>query len=131
MANKINIDQRKPVWNALSDLYLDTELDDLDFKRIAIVFVNSPYSLDEILTINKHEVYPLLVINLFNLAGVWEGFNEDSLVDSILSRLNKHNLVATKLNNTFNNLFYPLIFRCFLKAWWVKIEALYYEIKKL
>lgn len=131
MTNEINIDQRKPIWSALADLYLDTELDDVDFKRIAIVFVNSPYSLDEILNINKQEVYPILINNLLNLSGVWEGFNEDSLADSILLRLNKHHQIATRLNNTFNNLFYPVFFRYFLKADWVKIEALYYEIKKL
>ena len=42
------LETRKPVWNALSELYLDTELGETDFERIASVFKQSNYPLSTI-----------------------------------------------------------------------------------
>jgi hypothetical protein len=47
-----DLDRRRPVWRVLSELYLDTWLDDGDHERIASVLVESRYStaqLEEIL----------------------------------------------------------------------------------
>ncbi|HLP11718.1 MAG TPA: hypothetical protein VK177_07255 [Flavobacteriales bacterium] len=79
----MNIENRKPVWVALSKLYLDTELSESDLYSIACDFYESPYDLEEIKEINKIEVFPVLCGNLLNLAGEWTGFDEDALSKAI------------------------------------------------
>ena len=83
------IADRKPVWTALSSLYLDTELQERDFEGIAKIIQKSPYSLDEVKTIDKYEVFPVLIPNLLSVAGEWAGFNEEWLVDAIIRNLPK------------------------------------------
>ena len=82
-----SIEHRKPVWVALSEFYLDTELQDSDLRHIAVTFLDSPYTLDEVKAINKYEVFPILQANLLSVAGVWAGFDEEWLVDKITTRL--------------------------------------------
>lgn len=83
------IADRKPVWTALSSLYLDTELQERDFEGITKIIQKSPYSLDEVKTIDKYEVFPVLIPNLLSVAGEWAGFNEEWLVDAIIRNLPK------------------------------------------
>jgi hypothetical protein len=66
MTDPVNIEQRKPIWIALSEFYLDTELGDSDFRQIPFTILESPYSLDEVKTINKYEVFPVLQSNLLS-----------------------------------------------------------------
>jgi len=66
---------RSPVWEALADLWLDTELADYQFDHIARVIVASPYSLEELMTIHDEEVAPALSANLLSVAGEWAGFD--------------------------------------------------------
>lgn len=75
--------QRRPVWIALADLYLDTELQDDDFRRIAAVCAASSFSWSEILLINYNEVAPALWFNLQEIAGEWAGWDEEWLVTRI------------------------------------------------
>lgn len=98
----INSKERKPIWIALSNLYLDTELQDADYKNMVSKFIESPYSLNEIKKINKHEVYPILKANLVSVAGVWEGFDETWLISKIESKLKKRTkLIATSLEVSY------------------------------
>jgi hypothetical protein len=92
MALAINTVERKPIWIALSHLYLDTELQDYDFKYIAKIFLESPYSLDEIKAINKREVFPILHKNVLGVAGEWTGFNEEWLINEITHSLQNKNI---------------------------------------
>ena len=80
------IHRRRPVWIALSDLYLDTELQAGDYEHIRDVILASGYTLDEVERILRFEVGPVLGLNLLSVAGVWSGFDPDWLVDSILQR---------------------------------------------
>lgn len=66
---------RRPVWLAMSDLWLDTELDDAALASIARVLAASPYALDELHAIHLHEVAPALHGNLASVAGEWAGFD--------------------------------------------------------
>lgn len=75
---------RKPLWSALSDLFLDTELQDMDLSLIALKMRESAYSLDEITDILMTEVFPVCSSNLNPVAGIWEGFEEESLFRDIL-----------------------------------------------
>lgn len=78
------IERRKPLWVALSDLFLDTELDELDFIIIAEEMKKSGYPPEELHRILMEEVFPVCILNLHHPAGVWEGFDEDWLVERIL-----------------------------------------------
>lgn len=63
---------RRPVWGALSDVYLDTDVDDV-YPHAARVLADSGYTLDELRDILCHEVHPVLHPNLLAVAGVWAG----------------------------------------------------------
>jgi hypothetical protein len=78
--------RRKPVWLALSEFYLDTELQPADFERIRAVFDQSGYSEQEIRQIDYDEVGPLLYPNLLSVAGEWIAFEETTLLDSLARR---------------------------------------------
>ena len=83
------IDDRLPVWVALSDFFLDTELDEKDHQRISEVLASSPYSIQDIEDILRFEVYPVLIWNLRSMAGEWAGFDRDWLQEQIQPRLNR------------------------------------------
>ena len=89
MMEPIEIERRKPVWLALSDFYLDTELQPADFAHIRQVFTQSGYSRQVIEQINYEEVAPLLLDNLLTIAGVWGGFDQDWLFEIIEARLDR------------------------------------------
>ncbi|WP_071883128.1 DUF7079 family protein [Hymenobacter swuensis] len=76
-------ERRWPVWVALADLYLDTELQEQDFKRIAAVCAESGFSWAEIRLINYNEVAPALWFNVQDIAGEWAGWNEQWLITHI------------------------------------------------
>lgn len=93
--NDSEIEKRKPVWLALSRMYLDTELQQYDIDLIIDAIKESPFSLEEVMTIDKYEVFPVLYQNLMSVAGVWNAFEESWLVNEILSSLNKRNTLRT------------------------------------
>ncbi|UOQ54728.1 DUF7079 family protein [Hymenobacter cellulosivorans] len=83
------IQRRKPVWIALSEFYLDTELERNDIARIRSVIVESGYSKQQVLAMNYNEVAPIVIANTLGVAGVWSEFDQQWLVESILERLNR------------------------------------------
>ncbi|MCA8831198.1 DUF7079 family protein [Hymenobacter pini] len=76
-------ERRRLVWVALADLYLDTELKEHDFHRIATVCAESGFSWAEIQLINYNEVAPALWFNVQDIAGAWAGWNEEWLTTHI------------------------------------------------
>ncbi len=78
------ISLRRPVWAAISELFLDTSLDSKDVERIARELAKSPYSLHELDNILLWEVYPACRSNLFSIAGEWTGFDLEWLQRRIL-----------------------------------------------
>lgn len=77
------IERRRPLWIALSDLYLDT---DPEWERIAHACAMSDFPVHELQRILYDEVHPVVHRNLWSPAGEWQGFDEEWLVQSILSR---------------------------------------------
>lgn len=75
-------DARIPVWNALSDLYLDTD-PALSYDYIVRTLASSPYSLDELYGILMYDVHPALYQNLMSTTGEWAGFDEAWLLERI------------------------------------------------
>ena len=71
------------MWNALSEFFLDTELQESDYRRIASALAASPYTVGEIEEILRCEVYPACHQNLLCIAGEWRGFDGEWLVEHV------------------------------------------------
>jgi len=74
-----DLERRKPLWTALSELWLDTEVDHSIIQRIASVAVASGYGEKELNEIYLYEVAPVVGANLLVSAGAWSGFDEEWL----------------------------------------------------
>lgn len=103
---------------------LDTELEQKDFKRIALKMIESPFNLEEIKNINKYEVFPVLQANLSSIAGEWAGFDEKWLEESIIKSIEKRNYFR-KLSIEFSY---------FINSWmckkhWINTENEYKKLK--
>lgn len=81
------IDRRRPVWEALSDVFLDTETR-WYFPRIASRLVESGYSTEELEQIWRYEVVPECMWNLCQVAGEWIGLalDEEALIRRVSNR---------------------------------------------
>jgi hypothetical protein len=76
---------RRPVWEALSTMFLDTDVStSRDWRANALAA--SPYSVAELEQILIHEVYPVCQPNLRSVAGEWSGFDSEWLHQAIVSR---------------------------------------------
>lgn len=75
-------DARIPVWIALSELYLDTDVSAFH-AAIAETLAASPYSPAELRAILIDDVHPALHPNLLSVAGEWAGFDDVWLVERI------------------------------------------------
>ena len=79
------LEARRPVWNTLSDLYLDTDTRP-DLPRMARVLAESGLSEAELNTIWHDELTPALITNLSVPIGVWAYFDLDWLEGQIVKR---------------------------------------------
>jgi hypothetical protein len=79
---------RRPVWEALSELFLDTEVSPDVRAALASTLAQSPYSVAELRGILFDEVYPVCIANLLSVAGVWTRFDPDWLQERVLARRN-------------------------------------------
>lgn len=79
-------ERRRPVWMALSDLCLDTEVTEDTIKHIASAIRRQEYTTEDAEYILFHEVMPPTYPNLLCVAGVWDGFDMQWLEDHILRR---------------------------------------------
>ena len=107
---------------AISDFYLDTELQDSDFENIANIIIDSPYTWEEIRKIDQFEVFPLLQPNLLRVAGEWAGFHEAWLVNAIQASLAKRN----SLKDIGIQVSYRM-FKWMCAPYWRKLKLLYDE----
>lgn len=94
-----DLEKRKPIWIALSHFYLDTELDKTDYGRIGKVFSESSFSIEKIKWINRHEVFPVLYLNMISVAGIWTGFDVEWLMNEII-KTSKKKRALKKLNDS-------------------------------
>ena len=114
------ISNRIPVWTALSEFYIDTELNQDDITRIKKVFIDSGQTLDDIKKIDIYEVFPLLQTNLLSPAGTWAGFDDDWLMKECIKRYRRRRFFIYRLTCNFFNMF----FFSMRKRYWEKIELL-------
>jgi hypothetical protein len=81
-----DLPNRRPVWGALSEMFLDNELESADIQCLGQFLADSPYTLEELEEILYSEVYPFCIWNLRTVAGEWAGFDIDCLQALILKR---------------------------------------------
>lgn len=81
-----DLEQRRPVWDALSTLFLDTQLDDADFAYLASLLAPSPYTDAELAAIYLAEVEPVCESNIGMVPGYWSGFPDGWVEQRVLSR---------------------------------------------
>ena len=72
----MNSDDQLKIWRALSELFLDTEIENHTFRYIARVVSEVGLSLSGAEEILWYEVFPVLEHNLQSLAGVWDGWTD-------------------------------------------------------
>ena len=111
-------ERRWPVWHALSELYLDTELQPSDYRGIAQRLRRSGYSVPELRQILEDEVGPAFVFNLLEVAGEWAPWTEEE-VRRIMIRSSKALPPMRWLKRR--------MFRRHLEAEWVKLAPLLAE----
>lgn len=79
-----HLDERRlKIWRALSDLFLDTEIDDVTFDYVARTVIETEYTPEEMYMILWGEVYPVLESNLRSVTGVWSGWSDEWLLEHI------------------------------------------------
>lgn len=81
-----DLEQRRPVWDALSMLFLDTHLDDGDFAFVAVQLARSPYTDAQLAAIYHAEVEPACRVNIGMAPGYWSGFPDGWVEQRILSQ---------------------------------------------
>jgi hypothetical protein len=79
--NPEELERRRPVWTALAELWLDTELDDADRDSLAAALARSEFDELELRAIHDGEVAPAVAANLDSVAGEWSGFDPDWLAE--------------------------------------------------
>jgi hypothetical protein len=122
MLNETERERRRPVWIALSDLWLDTELREHDLRYIASIMKQSNYTIDELRNIYLYEVAPVVYRNLLSPAGEWAGFEQRWLVNAIEQHLRK----STPLTNLILRLKIPLMTYA-TKTHWQQLEQMFKE----
>lgn len=121
------IDKRLPLWEAISWLYVDNEIGEVEYRRIADEILKYGCSLAEAERIFRFEVAPVCWGNVWSWA-VWSGFDTESLAKEIVENIEKQER--------------SFLYRAFIKSalakflmtkifWedWEKVKAVYQEKK--
>jgi hypothetical protein len=87
MLDEQQIQKRRPLWVALSELWLDTELSGEELERIARIMADSDLNIEQLRRVYLVEVAPVVSSNLVAIAGEWSGFDEQWLCSQIVSNL--------------------------------------------
>ncbi|MDQ1091551.1 hypothetical protein QE400_000964 [Xanthomonas sacchari] len=80
---------RRKVWDALSELYLDTAVH-AQHPHIAAVLAASPFATEALWQMLRDDVHPRLAPNLLTPAGAWQGIDPDWLSAAIQQRRGAH-----------------------------------------
>ena len=82
----LDLENRRPVWEEMSKLFLDTEFDSVNLDKMTTILSESKYSYSELDQIFRREVAPVLGFNLLSVAGIWTSFDQEWLETEILRR---------------------------------------------
>ena len=82
-----DIDLRLPAWCALSELFVDMELDDLRIAWIARSLSATPFDANALDIILRREVAPFFIGNIF--AWNWTGWSPENVKEMMLGHLQR------------------------------------------
>lgn len=91
----LDLDARRPVWDALASMFLDTELS-LSRESRSRVLAASPYSSLDLEEILIAEVYPICWSNLNAAPGAQPAFKPGSL-ESMILRIESSSEIVSRL----------------------------------
>jgi hypothetical protein len=77
---------RVQVWDAFSEMFLDSYRTDAEAQWLAGIIAASPFSTEETCHILYLEVGPVCAPNFLLMAGEWAGFDPDWLIGKCLKR---------------------------------------------
>jgi hypothetical protein len=80
--------RRLPLWEALSDFYLDTECEGF-VPMVARVAKEGGFSVTDVEHILRWEVRPALYFNMLDMTGEWMGWDQDWLRARIIHVMGK------------------------------------------
>jgi hypothetical protein len=123
MLSGVELERRRPVWIALSELWLDTELEEADLRYIAAVMKDSAYDPAQLRAIYLYEVAPVVYRNLLMPAGEWNGFDADWLVAEIERRIRGRSFIGRLLIRLRQR---PMT--CASEAYWRRLERMLHEM---
>lgn len=83
---KSQIRQRYPIWDLLSEFWLDTSFDESDLLEKARRLKELGYSYEQVVGIALFEVAPAVRVNTLSVAGEWSGFDGRWLRRQILKK---------------------------------------------
>lgn len=78
---------RVPVWRAMSDLFLDTEISAGDYQALALSLAGSGFSQSQLRDIFLDEAAPAFFPNLMVAAGEWQYWSEEDARDIVLKSM--------------------------------------------
>jgi hypothetical protein len=102
--------RRHALWEALSELWLDNELQSRDVARIAAVIAASPYTLAQVHAIQAFEVAPAVSGNLALVAGEWAYFDPTWLRERCTVQARLRDVPGHRLG-------------VWLRRWWVRYHT--------
>jgi hypothetical protein len=111
--SETEIARRLPVWCAMSDAFLDTELDAHNYRHMADVVREQGFTIAEAKAIFHTEVAPAFAANLLSVAGEWAGWSEQTVRARVLATMNQ----------PFAGFVLRLTLTCVLGAEWAQIAA--------
>ncbi len=111
-------ESRKPIWSALSWIYIDGHLDDKDYTSIVKVLKESKLSLEDLRKIDLYEVFPSLYKNLISPAGEWKGFQETWLYEQCWINHQRRSKKGFRISASIKNTLWPWM----RKEAWLEIE---------
>jgi hypothetical protein len=119
------VERRKPVWQALSNMYLDTDNTEEEFQRIAKVIMSAGYSIDEADIINRQEVFPLVGTNLLSVAGdwAWDSYDQELIAHAVVSLRRKSTWFGRLIARVFH-----WCFRWMYAKDWVGVCQAYHDL---
>lgn len=94
-----DIAERTPVWQAISDLWLEQELEEYEVRAIAWALAQSPHDWQQLEEIFLFEVAPVVHGNLRDGAGVWGSFDILSLREAIVKNMRNPLYAQEALSN--------------------------------
>lgn len=123
MVDEIAIQRRLPIWQALSEVFLDTELQPDDHARIAAILGSSTFSPAELQSIFEREVAPAFLPNLLSVAGEWTPWSRDEVRAIMLASLHPAGIAPVAWIKKALRRCIVTLHRRHLAAEWRKIAA--------